>query len=160
MIKYQLRCAQGHEFEGWFKDSAAFDRQRKRHDIDCPVCGDADVAKAPMAPSIAKGARPPASQQPAQPDSQDADDDAPLISEARAEEVAHKIIEAVTLLRNHVEKECDYVGDKFAEEARRIHYGETDERGIYGEATEEEAEELDDEGIRVFRIPGKPRGNA
>lgn len=157
MIKYQLRCAQGHEFEGWFKDSAAFDRQQKRHDIDCPVCGDGDVVKAPMAPSIAKGARPAASDRPAR---QEAEDEAPLLSDARAEEVAHKIIEAVTLLRNHVEKECDYVGDKFAEEARRIHYGETEERGIFGEATEDEAQELDEEGIRFFRIPGKPRGNA
>lgn len=156
MIKYQLRCGQGHEFEGWFKDSAAFDEQRKRRDIDCPACGDGDVVKAPMAPSITRGARPPV----AHPPVRDAEDDAPLISEARAEEVAHKIIEAVTLLRNHVEKECDYVGDEFAEEARRIHYGETDERGIYGEATEDEAQELDDEGIRVFRIPGKPRGSA
>lgn len=159
MIRYQLRCGQGHEFEGWFKDSAAFDRQRERRDIDCPACGDQTVAKAPMAPSIAKGmpAPTPTAQRP--PRTGD-DDEAPLLSEARAEEVAHKIIEAVTLLRNHVEKECDYVGDKFAEEARRIHYGETDERGIYGEATEDEAQDLDDEGIRVFRLPKKPSGNA
>lgn len=75
-------------------------------------------------------------------------------AEVRATEVAEQILQAVTKIRNKVEADCDYVGDQFAEEARRIHYGEADERGIYGEATIEEAMELDDEGIEIMALPG------
>ena len=80
-------------------------------------------------------------------------------SENRARVVAEQILEAVDRLRRTVEDECDYVGDQFAEEARRIHYGETDDRGIYGEASENEVEELDEEGVQFYRLPSGIRKN-
>ena len=141
MIKYTVRCGEGHEFEGWFKDSASFDVQSLAGDIECPMCGNVDVVKAPMAPSIAKKGRV-----------------TPNQTEARAREVAEKILEAVNTMREHVEDNCDYVGEQFASEARRIHYGDADERGIYGEASDDETEELLDEGIEVYRLPKAPKG--
>lgn len=142
MIKYTVRCAGGHDFEGWFKDSATFDKQSASGAIECPICGNAEIARAPMAPRIAKTR-----------------DAAPAAIEAQAREVAEKIYEAVKSMRKSVETNCDYVGEEFADEARRIHYGEAEERGIYGEATSEEAKELDEEGIEVFRLPTVPRRN-
>lgn len=139
MINYSVKCGNGHQFDGWFKDSATFDKQAKAKQIECPRCGDTKVTKAPMAPRISKkssGSR--------------------EITEARANEVAQELAEAAGKIREHVEANCDYVGTEFAEEARKIHYGEADERGIYGEATVDEAKELDDEGIDVLPIP-KPR---
>jgi len=135
MIKYSVRCKNTHEFEAWFKDSAAFDAQAKSGDIACPHCGDTKVTKAPMSPRISKSSR------------------SATTPEARAREVAERILEVAQQMRKEIEANCDYVGDQFADEARRIHYGEADERGIYGEATDEETQELDEEGIEVFRIP-------
>ncbi len=135
MIKYAVRCANTHEFEGWFKDSATFDVQSKRGDIVCPHCGNTKVMKAPMAPSITKSAN-----------------NGPA-SEVRAREVAERILEAAVAMRQEIESKFDYVGEQFADEARRIHYGEADERGIYGEASEDETQELDEEGIDVYRMP-------
>jgi len=126
MIRFALRCAAGHEFEGWFRSGEGFEAQQKAGEVACPECGDTGVEKALMAPSIGK-ARPPVS--PAQ------------------------IRAALVELRRQVETNCDYVGERFAEEARRIHYGEVDPHGIYGEATPEESRELVDEGIEVGRIP-------
>ena len=140
MILYQLKCANGDEFEAWFLDSATFDQQRAAGDVECPFCGDSRVSKAPMAPNLAKRGSSEA-------------------TEERAREVARKILRAVGDLREHVEETCDNVGDRFAEEARRIHYGEADERGIYGEATGEEASELDEEGIEFYHVPWGPRRN-
>jgi hypothetical protein len=137
MIRYQLRCSEDHEFEAWFKDSASFDRQAKRGVVECPVCGGTDIVKAPMAPRIASSRAAEESR--------------------RAETVARKILEDMGKLRKHVEENCDYVGDKFAEEARRMHYGESEERGIYGEATPSEVESLKDEEIPVHKIPWGPR---
>lgn len=144
MISYQLKCSTGHEFEAWFPNSGSYDEQRASGDVSCPMCGDLEVMKAPMAPNVStsKGRE---STRPAH--------------EARAEEVAHEIVEAAHKLREHVEANCDNVGTEFAEEARRIHYGEAEERGIYGEATSEETQSLDDEGIEVFRLPNPPRRN-
>ena len=152
MIKYQLRCSSGHEFEGWFKDGATYDVQAKTGGIECPYCGDADISKAIMAPAIPSKRSRTSSQQ-----VEAGDAEAGLLSEERAREVAAKILDAVNTLRSHVEGNYDDVGDKFAEEARRIHYGEAEERGIYGQASIDEAEELDEEGIEVFRLPTPPR---
>ncbi|MDP4796151.1 MAG: DUF1178 family protein [Rhodospirillales bacterium] len=135
MIKYAVRCANTHEFEGWFKDSATFDVQSKSGDIVCPHCGNTKVMKAPMSPSISKSASTGAA------------------SEVRAREVAERILEAAVAMRQEIESKFDYVGEQFADEARRIHYGEADERGIYGEASEDETQELDEEGIDVYRMP-------
>ena len=135
MIKYSVRCENTHEFEGWFKDSATFDAQAKNGDIVCPHCGNTKVSKAPMSPRISKSSN------------------TGSTPEARAREVAERILEAAQQMRKEVEANCDYVGDQFADEARRIHYGEADERGIYGEASDEETQELDEEGIEVYRLP-------
>lgn len=139
MIVYQLRCAKNHEFEAWFKDSATFDSQCPAGDIECPVCGNTKIVKAPMAPRIS---------------TKQVSDAA---ASGRAHELAEQILKSVNALRKHVEENCDYVGEKFADEARRIHYGETEERPIYGEATKDEAKNLDDEGIEVHRLPPLPR---
>jgi len=135
MIKYSVRCANDHEFEGWFKDSGSFDKEVRRGDVDCPVCGDTRVSKAPMAPRINKSGKSSES------------------AEKRAREVARMILEQAAAVREHVEETCDYVGNQFAEEARKIHYGEADERGIYGEASEDDTRELEDEGIEVLPLP-------
>jgi hypothetical protein len=136
MIRFSLRCASGHEFEAWFRNGEGFETQQQTGEIACPECGDAHVEKALMTPSIgrAREAGPPMS--PAQ---------------FRA---------ALVELRRQVETNCDYVGSQFAEEARRIHYGETDPRGIYGEATEAESRELAEEGVQFGRIPWVPATDA
>ncbi len=138
MILYQLKCRHGHDFEAWFLNSVTYDSQQASGDVSCPHCGTTAVTKAPMAPNIARD-RSGAAGDPT--------------AEHRAHEVAEKILEAVDGLRREVEENCDYVGDEFAEEARRIHFGETEERGIYGEASDEEVEDLDEEGIDFFRLP-------
>lgn len=144
MILYQLKCAKEHQFEAWFKDSATYDAQCASGDIDCPFCGNSDINKAPMAPHVPKKGR---------------DLNPPNTSETRAEEVAEQILKAVGKIRKHIEENFDDVGDKFADEARRIHYGETDERDIYGKATEEEISDLDEEEIPFARVPSTPRRN-
>lgn len=143
MILYSLCCADDHTFEAWFKDSATFDEQVAAGEIQCPVCATASVAKAPMAPRIGKGGG-------------ERDDPAPqpqTYSNSKAAEMRRMLSE----LRRHVEDNSDYVGDKFPEEARKIHYGETEERSIYGEASEDQANELVEEGIEIGRIPWLPR---
>ncbi len=141
MIKYQLRCNKGHEFEGWFADSATCDEQLDTGGVACPICGSAEVSKAIMAPRIGKGGR------------------GKSVAVAPPPE-AVQLKQALRDLRDQVEKNCDYVGEQFAEEARKIHYGEADARGIYGESTEQESAELADEGIEVSRIPWLPREDA
>lgn len=142
MILYDLRCKTGHEFEAWFRDSAAYDKQRKAGAVLCPLCGDKKVEKALMAPAVGKKGNSRTPSAPAAP----------------SPDVA-KMAEAMQLLRQlrkQVEENCDYVGPKFAEEARRIHYKEAEPRGIYGEATKEESESLSEEGIEVGQIPWVP----
>jgi len=166
MILYRLRCSGDHEFEAWFKDSGTYDEQAAAGAIACPDCGDTVVAKAPMAPRIARG-RGEGASIPAAPAGGDeatagAGDGgakpnpgkpARTYTHARSGEMRRALME----LRRKVEDTCDYVGPDFAEEARKIHYGEADERNIYGEATDAEAEELVDEGIKVGKIPWLPR---
>ena len=146
MILYQLRCHQGHDFEAWFRNSATYDSQQASGDVSCPFCGTAEVAKALMAPNISTGA---------------SGGSGPIAEadETRAKKVAVKILEAVDGLRTEVEENCDYVGEDFADEARAIHYGDTEERGIYGEATDKEAEDLEEEDIDFFRLPFPRRRN-
>ena len=136
MIVFELKCGSDHNFEAWFQDSKAYERQRKRKQIACPVCGDSAVEKALMAPSIARSR-----------ESQAADE------RAMAKAALQKLAE----LRKHVEQNCDYVGPAFAEEARKIHHGEVEKRDIYGEATADEAKELAEEGVEFARIPWGPR---
>jgi len=133
MIVFELKCEAGHRFEAWFKDGAAYEAQATEGTIACPVCGDTRVSKAPMAPRIGKGSA-----------VEKAERSRELLVEAR---------EKLAELRTEVEKNFDYVGDRFAEEARRIHYGEVDARAIYGETTDGEAAELTEEGVGFRRIP-------
>jgi hypothetical protein len=147
MILFQLRCARDHEFEGWFRDGRNYESQRKAGKIVCPVCNSRKVEKAPMAPRIAKGARMPVEKP--------APTAAPTAKPAETPQTM--AVKALRELRSKVEANCDYVGPAFAEEARRIHYGETEPRGIYGETSDEEAEALDEEGIEFAKIPWVPR---
>ena len=131
MIVYNLRCSSSHDFEGWFRNSEAFDAQAIEGKLVCPVCGATDVTKAPMAPSVAgtKRTATPAPQQ------------------------LRQMRQFMTGLRKYVQENADYVGPKFPEEARKIHYGETEERQIYGEASLKDAKELLEEGIDVAPLP-------
>lgn len=130
MIRFSLRCCtSNHEFEGWFRDGDTFEVQQQAGEIACPECGDTRVEKALMAPAISRGKSSAAQLTPAQ------------------------MKTMLFALRRQVESNCDYVGERFAEEARRIHYGEADAHGIYGEASEEESRELAEEGIEFGRIP-------
>ena len=133
MILFTLRCSAGHEFEAWFRDGAAYEAQAAADEVACPECGETTVVKAPMAPSVAR---------------------------TRAEPSPAEVRRALQTLRRHVETNCDYVGDKFAEEARKIHKGESERKGIYGEATPQESRELAEEGIEVARIPWVPPNDA
>ncbi len=138
MIAYHLHCAKEHEFEGWFANSAAFDDQLQAGTLTCPICGDTKIAKAIMAPAV-KGSVTKAKGQ----------------SEPTPEQQA-KLRHYMAGYRKFVEENAEYVGKQFPEEARKIHYGETEERHIYGESTLQEAKALIDEGVEIAPIPPKP----
>lgn len=142
MIAYDLRCARGHVFEAWFRDSGAFDEQRRGGKVPCPMCGAKKVEKALMAPTIARGGAEVRGDEP---------------GHAAEKEATARGLKMLIKLRDEVEKHCDHVGDKFAEEARKIHYGEVDKRNIYGQATAEQSQELRDEGVEFGEIPWIPR---
>ena len=153
MIHYELRCSQDHGFDGWFKDSAAFDKLAKRGMVECPHCGDTKVERALMRPAVAKRESLPAP--PPEPSPQ-----APVPATAAAGGKLPDHVRAMLQhLRAEVEKHCDYVGPQFADEARKMHRGESDKRGIYGEASPEQAEALADEGIEISHVPWVPRAD-
>ena len=146
MILYELKCSNGHYFEAWFKDSTTYDLQEERGEVACPICSDISVSKAPMAPAVSTSRKKDnRAHQPVPP------------MEDRATEIAQEILQAAGKMQKYVEENCDYVGNNFAEEARAIHYGEAEERGIYGEATMDEATDLIEENIPVNRIPWRRR---
>jgi hypothetical protein len=163
MILYTLRCAKGHEFESWFKDGKTYERQEKRALIPCPACGSAKVKRAVMSPRIGKGADKAGLPAPVQVEApaETAPPPTPPAQQmaAFARHMPKEMRETLLKLRRQVEKNCDYVGGDFAEEARKIHYGEADRRGIYGETSDKEAEALAEEGIEFGRVPWIPRGN-
>lgn len=134
MICYQLVCRKNHSFEGWFRDSAAYDMQAKKGLLSCPTCQSTSVSKAPMAPAVSKRA-----------------------SLGETAEQARAMREWVTQVRAHVEANSEYVGEKFPDVARAIHYGDAEQRIVHGEATLEAARDLIEEGIPVAPIPGLPR---
>ena len=150
MIHYQLQCGSEHRFDGWFRDSAAFDAQAMRGLVCCPECGDTSVNRALMAPAIGRarvtldqGAKP--------------DTPAP---EKVAAGLPDQVRAGLQKIRAEVERTSDYVGPAFAEEARRIHRGETAQRNIYGESTPDQAEALADEGIDVTHVPWISRADS
>jgi hypothetical protein len=155
MIHYQLRCAAEHEFDGWFANSASFDAQASRGLVECPTCGSGKVERALMAPAVPKKGRPPRKLRKPEP----APEAAPAPMAVAGEGVPDQVRAMLMKLRAEVERNCDYVGAEFAEEARKIHKGEADARGIYGEATPDEAEALAEEGIEVAKIPWVPRAD-
>jgi len=140
MILFKLKCEAGHEFEGWFRDGATFNRQHTRGQVSCPQCGSNDVDKAPMAPRPLRATDTPNAGQ----------------TPPRAEEVRR----ALQLLRRHVEANCENVGSRFAAEARAIHNGASKARGIYGDSTPEESRALADDGIDFQTIPWVPPSDA
>ena len=180
MILYQVRCGNGHGFESWFRNAAAFDALAAADEVTCPHCGDTSVTKAPMAPRIgrASGRSDPVREEPANASptsaSAPAQTDVPpttppaataafaaavrTIAETRGLDAARMMV--ARAVRRHVEATHEYVGSKLAEEARRQHRGDSEERGIYGEATYEEAEALADEGITLHAIPWVPLDDA
>ena len=159
MILYRLRCSKGHEFESWFKDSKTYERQEKKSLIGCAVCGDSKVARAVMSPRIGKKGRAPEAEPPAAPVPAPAPTPEQQQMAALTRRMPKELREALTKVRAEVEKNCEHVGDRFAEEARKIHYGESDKRAIYGETSDEEARALAEEGIEFGRLPCLPRAN-
>ena len=134
MIKYTLICNQDHEFEAWFSSMSDYDAQVDRGLIECPFCQSKNVEKAIMAPNIS--------------------------TSRKKEAIAHQQAESLKMMnaaaakiRKEIEDNCDYVGNKFADEARAIHYGEKEERAIYGKASAQEAAELHDEGVQIAPLP-------
>ena len=156
MIRYALTCQQGHEFESWFQDSAAYDKQAKRGLVSCPHCGSAKVEKAIMAPRLSATAkrRSKAVEAPeTAPEAAPASVPAPVaMISPQEQEIRAKLKE----FRDHLTKNADNVGAKFPEEARKMHYGEIEHRSIYGVASPEEAKELSEEGIEFHPLPSLP----
>jgi hypothetical protein len=156
MIRYALHCEHGHGFESWFQNSAAYDKQAKRALVTCPVCGSAKIEKAIMAPRLSRAetveSSLPTSAPPASPLPVPAAINTTVIMSPPERELRQKLKE----LRDAVTKNASYVGPRFPEEARKIHYGETEHRSIYGEASPDEAKELHEEGIDFLPLPALP----
>ena len=177
MIKYQLICDQKHEFEGWFQGSAAYDEQAANGLLRCPLCDSDQVKRGLMTPNLASPKRrkstDPSAVDPAPRVDPTASAPAPVPSslppagqttgQGRAAVMPSEQVQAfgaalaeLRQLRQKIIKDCRDVGDNFAEEARKIHYGEAEAEGIYGQATREEREALKDEGIEIFDMPWVP----
>jgi hypothetical protein len=137
LIRFSLICDHDHEFEAWFRSNDDFDRQKKRGFVDCPNCGSTKVQKALMAPAVSTGRK------------------REKIALAM-NEMQKKAMAEMKALSEKIRENADYVGDKFAEEARKIHFGETEARGIYGEATLDEAKSLAEDGVGFMPIPVFP----
>ena len=152
MILYRLKCKKGHEFEAWFASSAAYDKQAKRGQLSCPKCGSTQVAKAPMAPRIAKRGKSKRIDKPVEKPTE-ATKQGPETHRVAAH---GELASAMRKLRAEIEKKSEYVGPRFPEEARKIHYEEVPARGIHGEATADEAKALSEEGIEFFPLPILP----
>ncbi|MGP2494124.1 DUF1178 family protein [Mesorhizobium sp. PUT5] len=137
MIRFSLTCEHEHEFEAWFRSNDDFDTQRKRGFVECPSCGSREVGKALMAPAVSTGRK--------------QEKMALAMGEAQRRAMAE-----LKALSQKMRENSDYVGDKFAEEARKIHFGESETRGIYGEATLEEAKGLAEDGVSFMPLPVFP----
>ena len=173
MIVFDLKCNRDHTFEGWFRSSDDFDMQSQRKLIECPSCGSSNVNKAIMAPNVA-----PKGNQKSDVSVPVAPEDAPVnvaeagivmagdgefaaaIAPELPQELQDQMEELFAKVQKHVEENCTYVGNEFSNEARKIHYGESDSNGIYGEATEEETAELLEEGIEILPLPAKRKTHA
>jgi hypothetical protein len=154
MIRYTLVCDGGHDFDSWFPSSESYDDQAARGLVACPLCGSARVTKGMMAPAVARtdrgGARAPVADAPEAPETLPVPTPQPMPLLSEPEQRIRALMRAV---REHVTRTADDVGTAFPEEARRMHYGETPARPIYGEATRDEAQALVEEGIEVAPLP-------
>ena len=139
MIKYKLSCAAGCAFEGWFRSSEDFETEAREGRLECPYCASVEVSRAIMAPAVVRGGGASASDR-----------------DARFAQMREAMAEAARRARDYVEKNFDYVGERFPEEARRIHYGETKRRDIYGEASGAEVKDLLEEGVEIAPLPPAP----
>jgi hypothetical protein len=137
VIQYALQCSNGHRYDAWFKSATAYDEQQARGIVTCAVCGDVKIDKAPMAPAVART-------------------DQERVSLSSAHPDAVKFREMLREYRRKVTTQADYVGDRFAEEARKIHFEEIEARGIYGEATRDEVAALLDDGVDFLPLPDVP----
>ncbi|MGU3401242.1 DUF1178 family protein [Brucellaceae bacterium D45D] len=137
MIRFSLHCDHGHDFEGWFRDNADFDRQSERQLVGCPVCNSQNVQKSLMAPAVSTNRQ--------------KEKIAMALGEAQK-----KVLDEMRDLSRKVRENADYVGDKFAEEARKIHFGEAETRGIFGEASREDVHSLLEDGVDVIPLPVFP----
>ena len=144
MIKYQLHCDSGHDFEGWFASSDAFEKQKKRGLVECTHCGSIKVERAIMAPNVTR-----TDNRTTQLPQHWMTDSPPALMSLEERELRQRLAE----LRTELTKDADDVGENFAEEARKIHFGETDLRRIYGRATLDDARELIEDGIGVLPLP-------
>ncbi len=140
VIQYSLHCSKGHQYDAWFKNAAAFDEQQARGLVTCAVCGDAAIEKAPMAPAVART-------------------DGEKVALTSTHPDAARFRELLRAYRQKVVSEADYVGDRFAEEARKIHFEEVEARGIYGEATRDEVAGLLDDGVDFMPLPDVAEDN-
>jgi hypothetical protein len=154
MIVYRLKCNKGHEFEAWFSGSAAFDKQEKRGLLSCPNCGTSKVAKALMAPNVVKRSKRKAPARKTEETPQTAGE--PAKPEMQRVAAHRELAAAMRKLRAEIEAKSEYVGPRFSEEARKIHYEESPARGIHGEATADEAKALKEEGIEFYPLPVLP----
>ncbi len=162
MIRYALACERGHSFDSWFQNSAAYDRQVKLGLVGCPVCGSSKIEKTIMAPRIAGAKKradasasdaPAQTPTPAQTGAPAEQAPAPVAMVSPQEREFHRKLKE---LRQHLVQNADYVGQRFPEEARKMHYGEIEHRSIYGEASPEQARELHEEGIEFHPLPVLP----
>ena len=159
MIHYNLRCKKGHAFESWFQSSSAYEQQERRKLVNCPVCGSSDVERAIMAPQIVKkkgrdtapAEAVPAVTPPPATEVTPPSPSTPLLM-TQERELRAKLKE----LRDHIVGNADNVGERFPNEARKMHYGDIEHRPIYGEASPDEARELIDEGVEVMPLPALP----
>jgi hypothetical protein len=147
MIRYQLKCEVSHTFEAWFGSSAGYDKQAKRGLVACPKCGSTKIEKCIMAPNVGTKSNKKSETTSMKAANTDAAEQAASYKELRA---------LMRRVREEVEQKAEYVGPRFAEEARKIHFEEAEARGIYGEATLEDAKELQDEGVEFFPLPAVP----
>ena len=163
MIRYALVCRKGHAFESWFENSAAYDKQAKRGLVSCPICGDLKVEKAIMSPKISSGGKPAEAALPSTPEPPHAPApglgvpaDAAKAPVALVSPQEREFRQKLKELREHLTRNADYVGQKFPEVARKMHYGEMDHRSIYGEASPQDAKEMHEEGIQFHPLPVLP----
>jgi len=137
VIRFSLICDNAHEFEGWFRSNDDFDKQKKRGFVDCPHCSSTRIEKALMAPAVSTSRK------------------QEKIALAMGEQ-QRQVMAEMKAFADRVKADADYVGDRFAEEARKIHFGEADQRGIYGEATQDEARALAEDGVEFMPLPVVP----